>query len=70
MWAITSLPFKELIWIQASSNTRIIGGRATQHFHIESKRLNASNATVLTNQSTTDNSHGVTNPMRKQIHLD
>ena len=65
MWVTTSLSFKELIWTLAFLNARIVGDRATQYLCIKFKEPNVSNAIVITNQSITDNLHGVVKLMEK-----
>ena len=59
MLATISRPFREPIWTLAFLSAKTAGNGDTQHFRVESKMLNASNAIVLTNPITIENSVGV-----------
>ena len=63
MLATTSRPFREPTWTLVFLSAKTAGNGDTQHFCVESKVLNMSNATVLTNPITIENSVGIARQM-------
>jgi len=70
MLAAALRPFGEPTWTPAFSSVKTAGNGDTQHFRVESKVPNASNAMVLTNLNTIENSVGVARQMPRSTCQD
>ena len=70
MLTTTSWPFGEPTWTLAFLSAKTAGNGDTQHFCVESKMPNASNAMVLTNPITIENSVGIARQMPRSTRQD